>query len=412
VKFDFSRYRALLVVPRARPLVLGATLSRQSAMLLLAQVLLVREATNSYAAAGAATAALTLAQALSAPYWGRRIDRDGPRRIVGALALLDGAALLALVLASESGATPGALIALAGTVGVLGPPTVPAMRTMWSRLLADGSERQAAYALEAALTELAFVSGPLATAILVTIVSPAAAVLTGAAFLVGGSLLFAFAAPDHGGVGPEPHSLGWLGALRSPGIRLLIGVWVPLGASFTALDIVVPAFCQRAGATGLAGVLLAATATGAVVGGLFYGALPPPASMSRRFRWACLAFGLALIPLAASTGVAMLAVLLLAAGLTFSPIATLTSQWIDDFAADGRATESFTWLLTAYLAGGALGAQVAGLAVNGFGCGLAMAIPSVFAVVVAICAVIGTRQLRRVRVRSPAPMAARPSAVS
>ena len=412
MNFDLSRYRALLAVPQARSLVLGATLSRQSAMLVLAQVLLVRQATNSYAAAGASIAAFALAQGLSAPIWGRLIDRHGPRRIVGTLALLDGAALLALVLAAKIGASTGVLIAIAAAVGALGPPTVPAMRTMWSRLLPDPGERQTAYALETALTELAFVSGPLATAVLVTIGSPAAAVLAGAAFLVGGSLLFALAAPGNGVGAQSSADLAGLAALRSPRIRVLVAVWVPLGATFTALEIVVPAFCQRAGVTGLAGVLLAATASGAVIGGLIYGALPAPPSLPRRLRRACLVFALVLIPVAASAGVPTFAVLLFVAGAAFSPIATASSQWIDDFGSRDTATESFTWLLTAYMAGGALGAQAAGFTVNGFGVGPALALPAAFALCAAVCAVVGTWRLRPARVRSPAPLAARSSTAS
>lgn len=388
-----GRYRVVLATPRALPMVLGALVCRQSAMLVLAQVLLIREATDSFAAAGAATAAFTLAQGLVVPLWGRAVDRRGPRQVIGSLGVVDGAVLLALALAAGADAVPIVLVGLAGLAGIFGPPTVPAMRTMWSRLLDARGQLQAAYALEAALTESAFVTGPMLAGTIAAIFSPAAAVLVGAACLVTGSLLFAVFADGPSG-GRSAAGRRSFSALGSPAMRVVLAVWMSLGAAFTALDLIVPAFCQRSGSIGLSGVILAVGAAGAMLGGLGYGLLRAPTALAHRFQAASTAFAVALVPLALTTSIVGLTICIFVAGIAGSPLAITTSQLIDQFAPPNAATESFAWVLSAYMFGAALGAQAAGLAVSQPGVGLALLTPLVFASLGTLLACLGTNRLQ------------------
>src|SRR5262249_55522623 len=67
---------------------------------------------------------------------------------------------------------------------------------------------------------------------------------------------------------------GWLGALGSPTLRVLVFTGVPLGACFGALDVVFPAFGSIHGSSALGGPFTAALAFGSALGGVLYGARP------------------------------------------------------------------------------------------------------------------------------------------
>ena len=107
------------------------------------------------------------------------------------------------------------------------PPTSSVLRSQWTNLL-EPHLHQAAYALDSTMIELIFISGPLLTAIIATIASPAAALIVSAFAVITGTAIFTsleptrhFALPEH------PPERSWLGALTSPGVRTLVFVSVP-----------------------------------------------------------------------------------------------------------------------------------------------------------------------------------------
>src|ERR1700761_6044207 len=108
-----NNYRAVLARPGALRLLSTALLGRMpQGMSSLAVLLLVRQATHSYAAAGAAVGAAALASALCGPLLGRLIDRLGRRLVVGPVAVAQGCAYLLLALAA--GAHFGAPVLIFG----------------------------------------------------------------------------------------------------------------------------------------------------------------------------------------------------------------------------------------------------------------------------------------------------------
>jgi predicted MFS family arabinose efflux permease len=208
----------------------------------------------------------------------------------------------------------------------------------------------------------------------------------GAALLLAGALLFA-SSPALDVPSPDREEHGLLGALASPGMRALVVTWVPIGAGITVLEVASPAFAEDHGSRAVAGVMLAALAAGSGIGGLWYGTREAPRDPVSRFvaLTGLLAACVALPVLAGSN--TTYAVLMFAAGLAFAPTIITSSHVLDRVAPRDTATEAFAWILTAYMAGAAVGAQVAGLLVEGPGVREALLSAPVFVALGALAAV-------------------------
>jgi hypothetical protein len=131
------------------------------------------------------------------------------------------------------------------------------------------------------------------------------------------------------------------------------------GAAFGTLDIALPVFARAHGATALAGVLLSALAAGIGVGGLIYGLRPHPPPLER-YPALCLLAAAGLAPLILMPPLGAMVALAFLGGLCFAPLTTTQIAAIDDLAPAGHRAEAFTWLGTAYAAGSAAGAALAG----------------------------------------------------
>jgi MFS family permease len=160
----------------------------------LATVLFLKAETGSFAVAGAAAGALALGAAFGAPVGARLIDRFG-RHLLVALALAHAAGLSALVVLGTEGAPTPALVAAGLVAGIAMPPTSSVMRALYPRLLDEPALVQAAYALDSVSTQVIFVAGPLLTALLVALITPAAALVLSAVAVVVGAVVFLAALP-------------------------------------------------------------------------------------------------------------------------------------------------------------------------------------------------------------------------
>src|SRR5262249_58425230 len=91
-------------------------------------------------------------------------------------------------------------------------------------------------------------------------------------------------------------------AIAAPGLRVLAGVFALTGVVFGALEVVMVAFATRHNARALAGPLLALSAVGSLLAGLWYGTRDWHAPAPRRFAAAltALAAGTFLFPAAAT----------------------------------------------------------------------------------------------------------------
>src|SRR5204862_7913329 len=97
-------------------------------------------------------------------------------------------ARLALLAGASMRAPAGLLIGVATTAGLVNPPLSPGMRSLWSAR-AGARFAQAAFALDAAVFDLAYITGPVLAGALAAGLAPAAALglmlaLTGAAVAI------------------------------------------------------------------------------------------------------------------------------------------------------------------------------------------------------------------------------------
>jgi len=237
-----SPYVAILRTPHARPLVLASLVGRlSSGMGPLALVLLVQDATGSFAYAGAASAATLLTNGLLAPVRGRLVDRFGQRRCLPPLALAFAGALAGVVLVAGPGpAGVAATVALAAAAGATVPPLTASMRVLWVSLVGRGPELQTAYALDAVLEEVLYVVGPLLAGALAAAVDPAAGLLTAAGLALVGTFGFVVSPLSWTWSGSQAGRAGWAGAMASGGMRTLaptpaaVGVVIALVGLVTA----------------------------------------------------------------------------------------------------------------------------------------------------------------------------------
>lgn len=395
-----ERYRSILAIRAARQPVIGAIIDRVPiAGMSLAMILLVRAETGSFAIAGAVQAAFAIATAVSLPVQGRLIDRLGQSDILSIALVLNPLALIGLILAAKGGAGAVPLAAIGAACGGTQAATGSAMRTLWSMLIPDTSLRQSAYALDAVSLEVAFIAGPLVTAVLVAVGSPTVAVLVNAGFAAVGTLIFVTSRASRawrGHAGPTSRA----GPLRSRGILALLLVEAAFGISLGAMEISITAFATQEGSSSMAGVLIAFQAAASLVAGLWYGARHHEAPAGERYPRVCLLMAASFLPLPFVTSISEAIPFMVLSGLLLAPAGSVLYALVDDLAPVGTATEAFTWMVTAIAAGAAGGSALGGALVTG-----GHAHRGLVAMVVAAAIAAGLVYLARPVLR-PAPSAA------
>ena len=146
-------------MPALRGLAVADVCARLPQGMVTVTLLLVAGAGASMTTAGLVVTGYTLGQAVTGPLRGRLADRRG---LVAVSAVCGGVYALALLglLAGSLARSPAWLLVAAAAVAGLGvPPLSPGMRGLWSAL-AGGTLRQAAFALDAAVFDLAYITGP------------------------------------------------------------------------------------------------------------------------------------------------------------------------------------------------------------------------------------------------------------
>jgi MFS family permease len=334
----------------------------------LAIVLLLRGEGYSFGIAGAAAGALAIGVGGSGPYISRLIDRHGQREVLAPLAIAHAFGLALIIVVALSHASD-AVVVLSGLVaGIAFPPIGSVMRPLWPRLLADRPELlTTAFALDAVIVELSFVTGPLITAAIVTVASPTPALALSAVCSVVGTLWLTSMPPSRA-FRPEPQGeRHFLGALQSSGVRTLVAATLPVGFCFGAVEVTFPAFCEDVATRSEAGLLLAIWSLGSGVGGLLYGAHHWVLPASRRYPRCAVILPLGFLPLAFPGSVAAMAPFAFISGLSIAPLISTGSHVVGDIAPEGSVTEAFTWPITALVVGIALGNAAAGAIVGSAG---------------------------------------------
>ncbi len=361
-----SRYRSVLSLPGATWLFATALVARlPQGMASLAVLLLVRGATHSYAIAGVAVGASAFATAGCAPLLGRGVDSRGRRRVL--LPLAGGQAILygLLVVAAQSHAGAGALIVLAAATGALLPPVAPVVRVLLGEMFDDPDGRDTAYALEAVVQEVLWITGPLVVALAVSFGSPSIAVGLLGAVSLGGTALF-LSSPwlrSEPARATSERSVR-TSALSSPELRALLAPVALTGAGLGAIEVGLPSLALHAGSRPASGLLLALWSLGSMVGGLWYGARVWRSPLARRYR---MLLGLAVLctaPLIAARSIAAGVACSLLAGVTIAPMFSCQYALVGRVVSEGSETEAFTWVSAALIGGLAAGSALGGAVIG------------------------------------------------
>jgi MFS family permease len=305
----WRRYEPVWSARPVRRAFAGTLLARTAqTMLPLTILLLFRERTGSFAAAGVAVAVSGLASVAGGPVTARLADRRGTR--VLAIAGVVSAASLVLLAITPSPALSWIAVTAAG---LSTPPLTAALRATITTGLTAERDRAAAFSMDAIATELLFIAG--------------------------------------------------IRRSRASHARLLVP-WLAIGAAQMAaigfVEVAATARVIHFGDTAAAGTVLAVWAAGSMAGGLVYGGRDWPGKATTRLRVLLLLLAAGFAIVSAAGTMAVLYPLMFAAGLACAPAAAALTT---SFSAYANRTESFAWLASASSLGGSSGYAAAGLLV-------------------------------------------------
>jgi len=371
---SIAAYRGLFAEPALRRLAIADAFARLPQGMVSLTLLLVAAEHASMAVAGLVVAGYTLGQAVTGPVRGRLADRYGLAKVAACCSLGYALALLALLAAAITRAPAGLLIGVATTAGLVNPPLSPGMRSLWSAR-AGTRFAQAAFALDAAVFDLAYITGPALAGALATGLAPAAALglmlaLTGAAVAIIGRQPRDRAA-DHprdrpAGHPPQRRSRPRF-PLRSAGLGRLLLIGALVNAALSATEVALTGYVRYHHALWAAGPLLAGVSAGSILGSLLLGAQnsgvrTSPGRLPGLL--ACYAGSLAALT-AAGLCPPLLAVAAPLAGLFLGPVLATLFRGAAAAAPSGSGTETQAWLNSIMNGGAAAGAAAAGALLSG-----------------------------------------------
>ncbi|MFB7452634.1 MFS transporter [Streptomyces sp. NPDC056194] len=355
-------YLDILRAPHAARLLAGTLVGRlPNGTGPIAMTLFVRDQGGSYTLAGGLIAAYGVANAVGQPLLGRAVDLKGQPRVQLPAAVLSalGMALFALAGIGNLALAYAAVV----VAGLFTPPLEGGLRALWPSVLGREDRVHRAYALDAVAQEVMFTVGPLLVTLLVALWSPAAALLVINALGILGALAVVLSEPSRTwrSAAREAH---WLGALRSPGLLALLGSFFFVGLALGSITVAAVAYADDQGTPSVYGWLMAALGLGALVGGVVYGGRRWTGAPERRLRALVALLALCYLPLMLTPGPVAMTGLAALAGVFLAPVLACAFIVVDRHAPRGTVTEAFSWLVTTFGVGAALGSAVAGPAVE------------------------------------------------
>ncbi|WP_441247846.1 MFS transporter [Kitasatospora sp. McL0602] len=353
-----SDYRELLALPGVSRMVIVSLLSKLPLSMIGLSLLLFIGARHSYATAGLAVSCMAIGQGLSAPIRGRLMDRCSSRLIVtGCLAAY--LLVLAALVAAAGSRRPVLLLVLAALSGITMPPVGIMMRTLW-RSVAGERRLVTAMALESAVSDISFITGPAVAAwLFLNVWDVMPFVLFGLLMIT--AVLLVLSLPPVPLPARRSGARHWAGPLRSPALRRLLVVHAAFSSMITAVDVVIPVLNAHRGTGAYNGLDIAALSVGSIVGSLALGAAPRLLARGPKIAVLMGTFAAGTAVLAAASQLSPLAlasacpVAGLAYGSTFGALFTAGG----DLAPEGCATETQGWLSSVMQGGSALGAAAA-----------------------------------------------------
>ncbi|MEV6859605.1 MFS transporter [Streptosporangium subroseum] len=386
-------YRGLFSAPGVKGFVVAGFVGRMPmSMLGIGVILLIQNLTGSYALAGAVAATFNVSFAVAGPVSARLVDRFGQARVIVPLVLMHGAALTAMMLCARFGTPRWVLFATGVAAGATAISLGSLVRARWSHLLTGSPKLHAAFSFESVADEVIFVTGPALVTVLATLINPYAGLIVALTCTIAGTLAFAL---QRGTQPPVRHGERRSGSpITIPGVALLSGSFLAMGAVFGSVDLITVAFADEHGAKPVAGLLLGAFAGGSLVSGLWYGARQWKVSLRLRFVRALAVFALGLAPIALIGDLRVMAAALFLAGLAISPTIITGYTLIEQLVPARLLTEGMAWISTSVGFGVALGAWAGGRLTDSFGASNAYGFSFVCALLAVAIGIGGSAWLR------------------
>jgi MFS family permease len=373
---NFSSYREILHVRDVRLVLLLGLLIRTpmfaGAIILTLHV--VSTLGHSYTAAGLLTTCSAVALAVGAPWRGRLLDLRGLRRT-----LLPQLVVLVVVWSVAPWVGYPLLLPLAFIGGLFAVPMFSVMR----QALISATEtrnRTAALSLDSLTTDLTFMVGPV-LGVLTAAYVDTRWVLFGAQMLtvLGGILLWLFN-PKLVGVNDQAsENVSWR-TWVSPIVLAILAASAASAVSFTGADLGLIAALNSMDHPGSIGWVLTIWALGSAVGALAYGAW----HRSVPFFLLLALLAVFTVPVALATNRLWLAVLMFGAGFFGAPTITATIDHLSRVVPARAHGEAMGWHGSALTTGSALGAPIAGAAIDWWNWQAAFVVTSSVALVVAL----------------------------
>ncbi|MFO1313834.1 MAG: MFS transporter [Burkholderiales bacterium] len=364
----YARYRAFLRAPGLVATFALTWVARTPiATVTLGMLLHVQAMTGSFAEAGATVGSYFLAMACVSPFVGRIVDRRGHAGVLAVTGTVCPLALFAILFAQPLALSMGAMMALAAVAGAFAPPIVVLTRSSLRQRFDDERDRSTAFALDTVLVELAFTLGPLALAALLAAAGATAAFGFACCLAVLAAPMFALS-PAARYLVPAPDApRHWLGPLTDSRLVALFLVIFLLTSTFGLLEVGYPAYGTAEGSTARGATLIAVNSVGSAIGGLVYGGVHLPMPATRQLAIVLAAMTVPLALQGSLPALPLLALLAFLGGLLIAPGITLVMTLVSRYAPSHYATEAFTWVASAIVAGIGAGSAAGGRLVETFG---------------------------------------------
>lgn len=348
---------------------------------------------GSYWLAGAVAATFAFSMALLAPQIARAADRYGQSRVLPYATGLSALALLLLLICTHYRAPDWTLFVFAALAG--GMPSISAMvRARWSEIYRGTPQLHTAFSFESVLDEVAFIVGPPIAVGLSVALFPEAGPLAAALLLVAGVSAFAWQKSTQPPVYPR-NNQRQRAILAMPSMQILVLALIALGTIVGTVDVISVAFAEQQGQPAAASIVLSVYAGGSCLAGLIFGAIKLPSPLPRQFLYAAFATALTTLPLLWVHNVLTLAAAMFVAGLFFAPTMIVAMGLVERLVPPSRLTEGLTWMVTGLGIGVALGAALAGLAIDAVGIKAGFGVTLTAGLVVLLVAAGGYRLMRR-----------------
>ncbi|MFI5686323.1 MFS transporter [Streptomyces sp. NPDC051636] len=366
-------YLEILRARHAVRLLTGTLVGRlPNATAAIALVLFVRAEGGTYSLAGALAAVYGTATAVGQPVLGRLVDLFGQPR-VQLPAVIASALAMTVFAFSGTGPLPLACAAVAAA-GLFTPPLEGGLRALWPSVLRREDQVHTAYAMDAVAQEVMFTVGPLLVTLCVSLWSERAALLVLNAVGVLGALSVVVSPPSRAWRS-APREAHWLGALRSPGLLVLLGAFLFVGIALGSITVASVPYADEHGGDAVYGWLMAALGLGALVGGTVYGARRWSGVPERRLRVLVGLLAVCYLPLMLMPGAVAMVLLTVVSGVFLAPCIACAFIIVDRHAPSGTVTEAFSWLVTTFTVGASVGTGLAGPVVQAGGALWGFAVP-------------------------------------